>query len=261
MTRLEWNSVGNRFYESGIDRGVLFVGSSPGVAWSGLTSVSLNPSGGDPTPYYLDGIKYANTPSSEEYRATISAFTYPEEFEQCDGFAQPRPGMYFSQQRRKEFGFSYRTKIGNDQTDGHGYKIHIVYNVLANPSKRSFETHEEDVDPIDFSWDISVRPPSLSGYKRTSHVVIDSTSTDPVILGSIEDILYGSDSTTSRLPSIEELFTIFDSSTTLTVTDNGDGTYTVDAPAGVIKMLDESTFEITWSTAIFIDADSYTISS
>lgn len=262
MARLQWGTVGSRFYETGIDRGVLYVDGEAGVAWSGLTSVEQNPSGGDPKAYYIDGAKYLNVASAEEFEATISAFTYPDLFAECDGTAQVRSGMFLTQQRRKPFGFSYRTLIGNDlDATGHGYKIHIVYNALAAPSQSSYATVDDSPEPADFSWTVTTRPPAITGYKRTAHVVIDSRSTDIAVLSAIEDVLYGDETNSPRLPSISELMTMYDDLYVLVVTDNGDGTYSVTGPDSVVQMLDANTWQITSPLAVYIDTDIYTITS
>lgn len=261
MPRLDWNTPGTRFYEAGVDRGVLYIENRPGVVWNGLTSVSENPSGGGPKPYYIDGVKYLNLSEPEEFEATITAFTYPVEFEACDGSIQPRGGLFLTHQRRKTFGFSYRSMIGSDQSEGIHYKLHIVYNALASPTSRERGTLTEQSDPGDFSWAITTKPPALSGYKRTSHVVIDSRTTDSTVLSSIEDILYGTDESSARIPTISELIAIYDTVSSMTVTDNGDGTFTVEAPYDVIRMLDSETFEITSQSAIFVDGETYTLSS
>lgn len=261
MTRLGWNSVGTRFYEAGIDRGVLFVDGYPGVPWNGLTSVSESPSGGDQKSFYIDGVKYLMFPAPEEFEGTITAFTYPDEFSQCNGDVQPRSGLFLTNQRRKTFSFSYRTKIGNDLNGSYGYKIHIIYSALASPSERSNETLKDTTDPDDFSWKISCKPPVMDGYRRTSHVIIDSRSTDASVLSEIEDILYGTEEEQSRLPTFDEVIAAYDTISTLTVVDNGDGTWTATAPYDVIRMIDDDIFEITAPTAIFIDDDTYTLSS
>lgn len=261
MSRLDWNTVGSRFYEAGVDRGVLYVDGYPGVPWNGLTSVNETPSGGDPKSFYIDGVKYLSVSSPEEFEGTITAYTYPEEFASCNGTNQPRGGLYLTHQRRKTFGLSYRTMIGNDISEAYGYKLHIIYDVLASPSERSNETYKDSTDPDDFSWKIICKPPSMAGYKPTSHVIIDSRTTDPSVLSAVEDILYGSEEDQSRIPTLEELIAAYDAISTLTVVDNGDGTWTATAPFDVIRMLDDETFEITAPTAIFIDDDTYTLSS
>lgn len=261
MPRLGWDAAGARFYEAGVDRGVLYVDGYPGVPWNGLTSVNESPSGGDPKSFYLDGVKYLAIPSAEEFQGTISAFTYPDEFVECNGLDQSRAGLFLTHQRRKSFSLTYRTMIGSDQSDSFGYKLHIIYNALTSPSEISNESIKDSVDPTDFSWKIACNPPAMSGYRPTSHVIIDSRTTDPSVLSTVEDILYGTDEDSARIPTLDELIAAYDTISTLTVVDNGDGTWTATAPFDVIRMLDSTTFEITAPTAIFIDEDSYTLSS
>lgn len=210
MTRLNWDSPGQRFYELGVDRGVLYIDSQPGVPWVGLISVSESPSGGDAQPYYLDGIKYLNISSAEEFEATIEAYSSPREFGPCDGTVAIQNGLFVTQQPRKQFSFSYRSKTGND-TEGqdYAYKIHIVYNALAAPSQRSNKSINDSVDVNNFSWAITTLPPSITGVKPTAHLVIDSRYTDPTVLITVEDLLYGSDSSTSSLPTPNDLIGIF----------------------------------------------------
>lgn len=261
VARLDWSTPGTRLYEAGIDRGVLYVDGYSGVPWNGLASVNESPSGGDPKSFYIDGVKYLAVPSSEEFEGTITAFTYPDEFEKCNGNVEPRSGMFLTHQRRTPFSLSYRTLIGSDQSDISGYKIHVVYNALTSPSERSNETLKENTDPDLFSWRITCKPPAMDGYRPTSHVVIDSRTTDPSVLSIVEDILYGTDSVASRLPTLDELIAAYDTISTLTIIDNGDGTWTATAPFDVIRMVDEDAFEITAPTAVFIDSDTYNISS
>lgn len=210
MPRLTWSAVGERFYETGVDRGVLYVNGIYGVAWTGLTSVAESPSGGEARPYYIDGVKFLNISSAEEFEATINAFYRPLEFGPCDGTASIQNGLFVTQQPRKSFGLSYRTKLGND-VDGsdHAYKIHLVYNALAAPSERSNNTLGDSADPSVFSWAITTLPPSITGFKPTAHLVIDSRSTDPSVLSNVEDILYGNEANTAHLPSPDELIAIF----------------------------------------------------
>lgn len=261
MTRLDWNSVGSRFYEAGVDRGVLYVDGYPGVPWNGLTSVNETPSGGDPKSFYLDGVKYLAITSPEEFEATITAYTYPNEFSRCNGDVQPRSGLFLTHQRRKSFGIAYRTMIGNDQSGSYGYKLHVVYNALASPTERSNDSIKDTTEPEDFSWKITCKPPAIDGYRPTAHIVVDSRSTDPSVMSALEDILYGTETDQSRLPTLDEIVETFDTISTLTIVDNGDGTWTATAPFDVIRMLDSDIFEITSPTAVFIDDDTYTISS
>lgn len=260
MARLEWNTPGNRLYEAGIDRGVLYVEGQPGVAWSGLTSVEMTPTGGGSKSYYLDGNKYLLVSAAEEFGATINAFTYPEQFALCDGSSQPRPGLRLTQQRRKTFGFSYRTMVGSDQNGDLGYKIHLVYNALADPTQRSYSSIGDSVEPIEFSWSITTKPPVISGYKRTSHVEIDSRTTDIQVMELVESVLYGDEENTARLPSFAELVEMYDAYFVFVVTDNGDQTYTISGPDEAIQALGEDYLMFDWPTVIPVDEHTYTIS-
>jgi hypothetical protein len=172
--------------------------------------VAESPSGGDAKPYYLDGVKYLNLSAAEEFEATINAFYSPREFAACDGMSQIHNGLLATQQPRQSFGLSYRTLLGND-TDGSefGYKIHLVYNALAAPASKTSTTIGSSADPTDFSWDITTLPPPITGYKPTAHLIIDSSTTDPAVLLEVENIIYGSVSTSARQPSPDELVAIF----------------------------------------------------
>lgn len=198
MAKLEWDKIGERYYQTGTDHGVLYVASQGtypvGVAWNGLTGVDESPSGAEASAQYADNIKYLELRSNEEFGATVTAFTYPDEFEECDGSAEPTPGMFIGQQKRKPFGLSYRTKIGND-TDGddHGYILHLIYGATASPSQRSFKTVNDSPEPIEFSWEITTTPVKIDGYKPVSHIRINSTKADSEKLGVLESVLYGTD--------------------------------------------------------------------
>lgn len=209
MSRLNWNSMGERFYETGIDRGVLYI-SRLGFAWPGIISVSESPNGGEARPRYLDGVKYSNIASAEEFEATINAFYSPPQFGPCDGTVAVHNGLFVTQQPRKPFDLSYRTKLGND-VDGvdHAYKIHLVYNALAAPTERNYSTLSDSVEVSSLSWDITTLAPMLTGLRPTAHFVINSRTTDPDILSLIEDVLYGNDTLNARLPTVEELMAIF----------------------------------------------------
>lgn len=212
MTKLSWGAVGERFYEAGVDQGVLYVGANDGVPWNGLVSVSEAPTGGDATPYYVDGVKYFNQLSSEEFEATLEAYTYPDEFAECDGTVSVSNGLSATQQKRKSFGLSYRTKVGND-LDGvdHAYKIHLIYNAYASPSGQTHSTISDSYDPFNFSWKLTTVPPAFKGSRPTAHFVVDSRETPSEVLSRIEEVLYGSASETSRLPTVPELRYIFES--------------------------------------------------
>lgn len=206
MAVLEWDKTGERFYETGVDKGVLYIQNSSGeykdgVAWNGLTSVNESPSGAEASPQYADNIKYLTLTSAEEFALTIEAYTYPDKFAECDGTSELESGVFLGQQPRKTFGFCYRTKVGNDvQNDELGYKIHLIYGCKAAPSERSNSTINDSPEAITFSWEISTTPVSVSGKKPTAHIIIDSRKIESSKLKSIEDTLYGTSSKEPELP-------------------------------------------------------------
>lgn len=209
MTRLIWGADGERFFEAGVDRGVLYMAGIPGVPWNGLKAVSESPSGGSPEPYYIDGMKYANVATAEEFNATLEAYSSPIEFAACDGSLQLAAGLFATQQPRKSFGLSYRTTVGDDISGlGGGHKIHLVYNALASPSGRSNNSMGQEVDPLGLSWNISTRPPIATGYKATAHLVIETRELDPTVLLELEDALYGNLATTPSLPTQAEIIAL-----------------------------------------------------
>ena len=216
MARLEWDKTGERVYESGVDHGVLYVmdgtgAYGTGVVWNGLTAVTESPSGAEPNPQYADNIKYLNLISAEEFGATIEAFTYPKEFEQCDGTASLAPGITIGQQARKTFGFSYRTKVGNDvEGQDAGYKLHLVYGALAAPSERAYSTINDSPEAITFSWEVTTTPVAVAGHKPTAILTINSTLVDPADLTALEDLLYGptTGTGTPKLPLPAEVMAI-----------------------------------------------------
>lgn len=209
MAKLVWGTVGERFYEAGVDRGVLFI-DNLGYVWNGLKAIRENPSGGTPRPFYMDGTKYLNLSAAEEFEASLEAFAAPSQFSECDGSKQPYAGLFITHQPRKSFGLSYRTLIGNDLEHlERGYKLHLVYNALANPQDRSNSTLNTSTEPLALAWSITTTPPPISGFRPTAHLIIDSRNTPPVKLATIEDILYGTSITAPRMPTIDELLSIF----------------------------------------------------
>lgn len=221
MAKLAWDSIGQRFYETGVDHGVLYLldktadtaaGETPytnGVVWNGLTSVSESPSGAESNPQYADNIKYLNLISAEEFAATIEAFTYPKEFKRCDGTADLVPGVSIGQQNHEMFGFSYRTKVGNDiEGQDHGYKLHLIYGCQAAPSQKQYNTINESPEAMTFSWELSTTPVAVLNHKPTATVTVDSTLVDPGKMKALEDILYGTDTAPARLPLPDEVATI-----------------------------------------------------
>lgn len=211
MTKIVWDKTGERFYETGVSKGVLYVQSAEGtypkgVAWNGLTAVTESPSGAEATPLYADDTKYLNLMSTEEFGATIEAYTYPDEFAQCDGSAELATGVTIGQQPRKTFGMCYRTALGND-VDGsnHGYKLHIIYGALAAPSEKGYSTINDSPEAITFSWEVSTTPVNVTGFKPTASLVIDSTKVAAEKLTELENLLYGGETTEAKLPLPDEI--------------------------------------------------------
>ena len=221
MAKIVWDKSSERLYETGVKNGVLYVQGTggtytKGVAWNGLAAVTESPSGAEPTPLYADDIKYLNLLSTEEFGATIEAYTYPDEFAECDGSKSIAAGVYIGQQARKTFGMCYKTTLGND-TEGndHGYKLHIIYGALAAPSEKAYETINDSPEAITFSWEISTTPVNVKGSKPTATIVIDSTKANPEKLAALEVILFGADApngegtgTDPRLPLPDEIKTL-----------------------------------------------------
>lgn len=211
--KLEWDKTGERLYETGVSKCVLYVqgegGTYPqGVAWNGITAVTESPSGAEASPIYADDIKYLNLLSTEEFGATIEAYTYPPEFEACDGTAEIATGVTIGQQKRKIFGLCYRTIVGNDtDSNEHGYKLHIIYGALAAPSEKPYATVNDSPEAITFSWEVSTTPVNVNGAKPTASLTIDSTKVDKAKLVKLEDILYGSTEAAARLPLPDEIAT------------------------------------------------------
>jgi len=262
MTRLAWDSIGARLYETGVDRGVLYPSVGAGVVWNGLISVNENSSGGSSKPYYIDGFKYQNVPDPEEFEADIVAYTYPDEFEVCSGLTPIGGGLSIGQQRRSSFGLCYRTKIGNDtHGNDHGHKIHLVYNALASPSAKNYNTISDDPDLITFNWNLTTRPILVTGHKATSYFCMDTTKMTPPLLASIEEILYGTSSTAPSLPTPAELVAMFIGWPELYVIDNGNGTFTVSGPDDIVRLLDARRFQFSGDTVFNNGDGTFEISS
>ena len=222
MSKIKWDETGKRFYETGVRNGVLYVmdetGAYPaGVPWNGLTSISESPSGAEPTPLYADDAKYLTLMSAEEFKASIEAYTYPDEFAACDGSASIGTGVTIGQQSRKTFGLCYRTTVGNDiEGEAFGYKLHIIYGALASPSEKAYQTINDSPEAITFSWEVSTTPVAVTGFKPTASLVIDSTKVVEAKLAALEKVLYGTDATTdpvapavaARLPLPDEIMTL-----------------------------------------------------
>jgi hypothetical protein len=216
MAKLVFNKTGERFYETGVSNGVLYVqdasGAYPtGVAWNGLIGVSESPSGAEATPLYADNIKYLQLMSAEEFGATVEAYTYPDEFEACDGSVEIGTGVTIGQQDRKSFGLSYKTILGNDtQGNNLGYKLHLIYGAIAAPTEKAYQTVNDSPEAITFSWELTTTPVEVPGHKPTASLVIDSTKVVPAKLTLIEDLLYGTDAASAKLPTPAEIIAILE---------------------------------------------------
>ena len=214
MSKLVWDAVGERLYETGVRNGVLYRIDdegvySKGVAWNGLTAVTESPSGAEATPLYADDVKYLNLMSAEELGGTIEAYMYPEEFEECNGCKELTDGVYAGQQDRAVFGLCYRTTIGNDiKSNAYGYKLHIVYGCLASPSEKAYSTINDSPEAITFSWEFKTTPVNVEGMKPTASITIDSTKVDADKLAALEAKLYGGESTEAMLPTPAEIVAI-----------------------------------------------------
>ena len=219
--RIEWNKPGQRFFETGVDHGVLYPLGGAGVPWNGLVAVNEDSSGGDPESLYFDGVKYLDVVSAEDFQATLEAYSAPAEFNASDGIKALAPGLFVTQQPRKTFGLSYRTLLGNDlRGQDYGYKLHIVYNCTASPAAKSNKTITNSISPDTRTWTINTVPPAATTFRPTAHLVIDSTQVDPYVMENLETVLYGRDETASlpavtpSLPSVEEIVLILSNTIT-----------------------------------------------
>ncbi|WP_289307873.1 hypothetical protein [uncultured Phocaeicola sp.] len=212
--KLKWDQTGERIYETGVSNGVLYVQKANGsydngVAWNGLSTVTESPSGAESNAIYADNIKYLALTSAEEFGATVEAYTYPDEFAECDGSAEVADGVMIGQQDRKAFGMAYKTIVGNDtEKNAHGYKLHMIYGATAAPSEKGYSTVNDSPEPITLSWELSTTPVEVTGYKPTATLVIDSTKANSEKLKALEDILFGSDETEARLPMPNEVISL-----------------------------------------------------
>lgn len=244
MTQLTWDGIGERRYETGVDHGVLYKQDNAGnydtgFAWNGLTTVTESPSGAEANPQYADNIKYLNLTSAEDFGATIEAFTYPPEFEECDGTATPETGVSLGQQGRKGFGFAYRTKVGNDLNEDAGYKLHLIYGCKASPSDKAYNTVNDSPEAITFSWEVTTTPTAVGtvegiDYKPTASITIDSTKVDADALATLEEMLYGTVGTDPTLPVPADVIALFSGTVTVanpTTPAFNSGTHTITIPA------------------------------
>lgn len=262
MATLLWDQIGERFYETGISKCVFYDDEGHGVAWNGLTSVeeSIN----DTTqPVHFDGLKFNDILTIGDFSAVLRAWTYPDEFLPYEGIYEEQQGFFVAHQPRSKFSLCYRTEVGNDVKGLQlGYKIHIVYNLTALPSQKSYQTMSLDTEPLEFEWTVTAIPEYIENFRPTAHIIFDSRRMDPWLLEDLEDIIYGDEDNDAHLPSLKGLATFIRKWDRLIITDHGDGTWSAESPReGQIIMLDDTTFEITADTAIYLDPDTYNISS
>ena len=261
MARLTWDAVGQRGYQIGVSNGVLYLKDGRVAVWNGLTRVEES-ADAELTSYYLDGVKFLENLAPGDFSAKLKAWTYPDELDEVTGIAHAADGLSYHEQPPRSFNLSYQTRIGNDQNPNVGYKIHLLYNLLAAPDETTFETISDETSPVEFGWSITGTPPRISGFRPTVHVSLDSTRVDPLVLQAVEDVLYGTDVSAPRFLSIGELRSLFDTVGILTIIDNGDGTWTaIDVSNEYITMDTPTQFTIAGADAEFVDATTYTIST
>lgn len=254
-SKLEWDATGEHLYETGVKMGVLYPMSNGaygnGVVWNGLTGVTETPSGADATAIYADDQKYLELRAAEEFGATVEAYTYPDEFAECDGSASPVAGVRIGQQPRKPFGLCYRTILGNDdERDEYGYKIHLIYNATASPSERSYQTVNDSPEAITFSWEMTTTPVAVTRYKNTSCLIIDSTKTDAIKLAALEAVLYGQGATDARLPLPDEVFSILGGTAEYDITLNrSNATIVKDSTLTLTATVNPAGTSVTWASS------------
>lgn len=262
MAVLEWDKAGERFYELGVDRGVLYLQDGTVVPWNGLRAVEESYDR-ETTAFYIDGVKYLQRMTPGDFTGRLRAFTYPDEFEDVLGGAEAAQGMIYHGQPPKPFHISYRTRIGND-LDGvdHGYKLHVLYNVMAQADSMSYGTIDENIAPIEFGWALTGVPATRAGFHPVTHISIDSTKAHPEVLGTVEEILYGTNFVNPRLPGVDEITDLMEQYGSFVVIDNGDGTWTGIDLANTFITMDSSTrFTVTNVDATYSDPDTYSVST
>lgn len=262
MAILTWDKPGERFYETGIDRGVLYLQDGRTAVWNGLRSVEEG-ADAESSSFYIDGVKFLHRVAPGGFQGKLTALTYPDEFEEVVGTTEVAPGMYHYNQPPKMFNLSYRTRVGNDlEGIDHAYKLHILYNLIAVPDASTFQTAGGELTPIDFSWALSGTPPVSSSHRPTVHICIDSRDADPSVLSTIEGLLYGSDVSNPQLPPFDELTGLMSMFGSFVVVDNGDGTWTgIDLADQYITMTGDGQFSITNVDATYLDVSTYTVST
>lgn len=260
MTRVQWGAAGERLFEGGIDRGMLYVDGEIGVPWNGLVSVNETVSGGEAKVFYQDNVPYLGLISPEAYTATIGAFYTPPEFDACDGVQSLTNGFLVKQQRRKQFGFAYRTRVGND-IDGtkHGYKIHLVYNALATPSEHAYETQSNEVSLSPLTWEIFAKPVVIPGSRPSAHFVIDTTRLYSWVVPVLENILYGDDDDDPRLPDPTEILDVIATNAHFEISLYPGGVFNISAPDSAVLKNENGEWELAWDAAEYVSSDEFTI--
>ncbi len=263
MAVLTWDKTGERVYQTGIDHGVLYLHDGTSVAWNGIIDIEES-SNSELKSFYLDGVKYLENLSPGDFLGKLTAFTYPDEFDAVNGIADVSPGLSYYEQPPQSFNLSYRTLIGNDlEGTDFGYRIHILYNVIANPDSKAFNTVDDSgIQPIEFSWALTGTPPKIEKHRPTVHVSIDSRKAPTTILQLLEAQLYGTATSNPSLPSIQDIAEFFGYRDALLIVDHGDGTWSaIDESDQYITMIDSTTFQIDGANATYLDPETYTISS
>lgn len=260
--KLAWDQAGERSFETGMDRGVLYI-QGVGYPWNGLVSVKERNSSSNTAPVYIDGVKVENGDVFEDFAISVEAFTYPDEFGLCDGSIEINSGIFVEQQPQLPFDLAYRTLIGNDLNPSGDYKIHLVYGCSVVPSGPSYDSIGGSSDPTNFTWDVDTTPPEdIPGFKASTHLIVDTRFiTNPQLLSDFEDILYGTDTTAPSLPSPADVVFWFGDWCIVRITDNGDGTWDAEGPDEYFTMLTDDIFQIDYESAVYLDADTYTIES
>lgn len=261
MARVKWGEPGSRKYYTGLDQGMIYRTDGPGVAWDGLISVE-NEQESDIEEIYYEGIKLNNIPFHGEHKGEITAYRYPDLFEAFQGYEEVRQGALIDGQRQDRFHLSYREQYGDDINGLVFYRIHVLYNLLAVPKSIEHNTISDDVDLIEFEWDFTAIPERLPGHRPSSHLIFDSGQMDPFLLADVEDILYGFEDQNPTCPSMKAMLSLIDTWDRLIITDNGDGTWTATSLNDTdITMLSATEFEINADNVVYLDADTYEISS
>lgn len=259
MPRLEWDTAGERFYETGVDRGVIYPEDSIGIPWNGLISVTEKAPTNEGTALYFDGAKYGDDMAPGLFSGTVKAFTYPDIIAELEGSANAGNGLFVTNQSPQRFGMTYRTKIGNDVDASLGYKIHVLYNLTAIPSPRTYQSDKGD-SALEFEWSLTAIPGEIPNFRPTAHLIFDTRFMGSLLLDDLESTLYGSAGSEARLPPISTLVNYIGGWVIIRITDNLDGTWTATGPDELITMLDATTFQIIQANSTFTDANTYIIS-